>query len=54
MKTFKTIQQAISYIKNLRGITTGEILATKLDLVKNKVTKVKGTYIFIDEFDILA
>jgi len=54
MKTFKTIDQAISYIKNLRGITTGEILSTKLELVKNKVTKIKGTYIFVDEFDILA
>ena len=54
MKTFKTIEQAISYIKNLKGITTGDILSIKSELIKKKLAKVKGTYIFIDEFDLLA
>lgn len=54
MKTFKTIEEAIAYIKNLKGITTGDILSIKLELIKKKLAKVKGTYIFIDEFDLLA
>jgi hypothetical protein len=54
MKTFKTIEEAIAYVKNLKGITTGDILSIKLELIKKKLAKVKGTYIFIDEFDLLA
>jgi hypothetical protein len=54
MKTFKTINQAMVFIKKINDLTAADIISINLELIKNKVSKVKGTYIFIDEFDILA
>ena len=54
MKIFKTINQAMVFIEKINDLTVADITNINLELIKNKVAKVKGIYIFIDQFDILG
>tara|TARA_R100000951_G_scaffold38937_1_gene32844 strand:- start:1 stop:171 length:171 start_codon:yes stop_codon:yes gene_type:complete len=54
MESFKSISEAFAeiFIKN-SNMTTRQLDKAVRDLEKNSVTRVQGTYYFVDEFGIL-